>query len=64
MNKKLVLIVDQIKSNSLVKQKITGNDSDVRNALKHLFGKDHITKNIESNIGLSYGLKKATAFGS
>jgi hypothetical protein len=64
MNKKDALTASQAKSNSMENQNKIDNVSDVKNVLKHSFGKDRITKNIVSSIGLSYGSKKATAFGN
>ena len=64
MNKKYVIIVVQKMLNCLAKLNKIKDVFAVKNVTKLLFGKIFVTRDVGNNIGLNYGLKKATASDS
>jgi hypothetical protein len=64
MHKKVALNAHRIVLKGTVKPLCINNAFSAYGAIRHLFGKRHITKFHAGGTGLSYGLPKATALGS
>ena len=64
MNKKDVLIVDLLKSNSMAKPGYLSKGSGVSNASKHLSGKRRTIESVAGGTGSSYGSMRTTTYVS